>query len=394
MDGRWKRLPSGLAMRNLARQGLEWVAVACALAALLWLPAPARAADIYRIDSVAVDATGDSGVAARDAALAAGQREGLVRLMQRLTSPADHGRLPDVAGVPIEQYVNSFEIAQERVGPNQYLGVINVSYVAGRVRGLLSSAGIPFVTRRSDPILVVPLTVVAGRPDVWAETSAWRSAWLAGIDSATVINVTLPLGDLADIAAATPEALAAGDPATLETLATRYGALTTVVATATAAEPDLSGAVAVELRTSDDWGKPIFEHTVEMPPGTDPGEVLKPVVADAIVAIENDWKQRTAQQAAAVSTIDATVPLAGLGSWVQIKRELNDLPEIRYVSVESFTQSRAKVTIGHLGDLERLKAAVARAGLALSEETDGWQLLPAAALAEPSVIPLEPAATP
>lgn len=381
-------------MRNLARHGMRWVAVACALAALLCAPLQVRAADIYRIDGVAVDASGESGVAAREAALAAGQRDGLVRLMQRLTSPADHDRLPNVSGVPIEQYVNSFEIAQERVGPNQYLGVINVSYVAGRVRGLLSSAGIPFVTRRSDPILVVPLTVAAGRPDVWAEISPWRAAWLAGIDSATVINVTLPLGDLADIAAATPEALAAGDPMALETLATRYGALTTVVAIATAAEPSLSGAVAIELRTSDDWGNPIFQRTVELPPGADPAEAQKPAVGDAIVAIENDWKRRTAQQAAAVSTLDATVPLAGLGSWVQIKRELNDLPEIRYVSVESFTQSRAKVTIGHLGDLERLKGAVARAGLALNEESDGWQLLPAAALAEPSVIPPEPAVTP
>lgn len=381
-------------MRNLARHGMKWAAVACALAALLCAPMQVRAADIYRIDGVAVDATGDSGVAAREAALAAGQRDGLVRLMQRLTSPADHNRLPNVSGVPIEQYVNSFEIAQERVGPNQYIGVINVSYVAGRVRGLLSSAGIPFVTRRSDPILVAPLTVVAGRPDVWAETSPWRAAWLAGIETATVINVTLPLGDLADIAAATPEGVVAGDPATLEALATRYGALTTVVAIAAAADPGLSGTIATELRTSDDWGNPIFQRTVEVPPDTDPAEALKPVVADAIVAIENDWKQRTAQQAAAVSTIDATVPLAGLGSWVQIKRELNDLPEIRYVSVESFTQSRAKVTIGHLGDLERLKGAVARAGLALNEESDGWQLLPAAALAEPSVIPPEPAVTP
>ena len=37
------------------------------------------------------------------------------------------------------------------------------------------------------------------------------------------------------------------------------------------------------------------------------------------------------------------------------------------------------MTIDHLGDLERLNAAVGRGGLALTEETDGWRLRPAGA---------------
>ncbi|MGE3740052.1 MAG: DUF2066 domain-containing protein [Geminicoccaceae bacterium] len=371
----------------MAWRGVGRAALACALLLLLWTLPLAHAADTYRIDGIPVDATGESGVAARAAAIAAGQREGLVRLMRRLTSPSDHGRLPDVAALPIESYVNSFEIAEERVGPTQYLGVINVSYVADAVRGLLSSAGIPFVTRRSDPILVVPLSVVAGQPVAWDEISPWRAAWLESFDAATVVTLALPLGDLADMAAATPAGLGTGDPAMLETLATRYGALSAIVAIASAPDPSFTGTVDVELRRSDDWPAPIFRRSVEVAEGTDPVAALKPVVAEAIVAIEDDWKQRTAEQAAAVSTLDATVPLAGLASWVQIKRELTALPEVRSVAVGSFTQSRARVTIGHLGDLERLKAAVGRVGLALVEEVDGWQLRPADVLGEPSVFP-------
>ena len=109
-----------------------------------------------------VDATAESGVAAREQAIAAGQREGLTRLMQRLTSPTAHGRLPDVSTVPIERYVNSFEIAQEKVGPNRYLGTLNINYVAAEVQSLLDSAGIPHVQRRSDPILVVPVELSEG----------------------------------------------------------------------------------------------------------------------------------------------------------------------------------------------------------------------------------------
>ena len=164
------------------------------------LGSAAGAADLYRIQGVPVDASAESGVAARELAIANGQREGLTRLMRRLTSPAAHDRLPDVSTVPIERYVNSFEIAEEKVGPNQYLGVINVSYIAAQVQGLLGSAGIPYVTRRSDPILVVPVTVAGGVAEAWAETSPWRNAWFAAIEDATIVVVALPLGDLADIA--------------------------------------------------------------------------------------------------------------------------------------------------------------------------------------------------
>ena len=376
-------------MRNAAGIGIWWRRAALALVALFCAVGPLAAADLYRIQGVPVDASAESGVAARELAIAQGQREGLTRLMQRLTSPADHGRIPDTSAVPIERYVNSFEIAEEKVGPNQYLGVINVSYIASQVQGLLGSAGVPYVTRRSDPILVVPVKVAGGVADAWSEVSPWRDAWFAAAENAILAVVVLPLGDLADIAGAPVSALQAGDPAVLEALGVRYGATTVIVATATAADPSLVGPVRIELRRGDDWAQPIFTTTVDVAAATDPAAAsdpaaaLEPAVAQAILAIEDDWKLRTAAKAAKVSTVAATVPLADLAGWVHIRRDLTALPEVRWVTVDSFTQSRARVTIGHLGDIERLSGAVGRIGLSLAEETEGWLLRPADMLAVP-----------
>jgi hypothetical protein len=384
-------------MRNEAPLG-PWLraVVAGVLLALAWLPAPGPlAADMFRVQGVPVDAAAESGVAARELALDAGQREGLVRLMRRLTSPSAHGQLPDVAGVPIDRYVNSFEIAEEKVGPNRYLGVINVSYIAAQVHALIASAGIPYVTRRSDPILVVPVTVTAGEPEAWLEASPWRDAWYGGIEEATIVVLTLPLGDLADIASAPPGNLAAGDPAALEALGVRYGATTVIVATASAGGPAAVGPVEVELRRADDWAQPIFRTLVpEQPTGGDPSAGLRAAVSQAVPAIEDDWKRRTADQAASVSTVRVTVPLADLAGWVQVRRDLAALPEVRWVAVDSFTQSRAQVTIGHLGDLERLTGAVGRVGLSLAEGTDGWLLRPTGVWAAPPAFPPDAPVTP
>ena len=150
---RRQALQSGGEMRNEATLGSWGRRMALAALALAGLAAPVAAADLYRIQGIPVDATAESGVAAREAAIANGQREGLTRLMRRLTSPAAHDRLPGVTAIPIEGYVNSFEIAEEKVGPNQYLGVINVSYIASQVQGLLGSARDPLchAAVRPDP---------------------------------------------------------------------------------------------------------------------------------------------------------------------------------------------------------------------------------------------------
>ena len=231
-------------------------------------------------------------------AIAGGQREGLTRLMQRLTSPADHGRLPDVSTVSIERYVNSFEIAEEKVGPNQYLGVINVSYVASRGARPAGVGGHPL---RHSPIRSDPGR--AGHrgerraPTPGRRRSPWRDAWYrrASRIRPVIVVLALPLGDLADIAAAPPGALLAGDPAVLEALGARYGATTVIVATATRGRPRL-------VRAGDDRAAPrrrLGERRSsavrsEVPPDADLAAALKPVVAQAVLAIEDDWKQRTA----------------------------------------------------------------------------------------------------
>ena len=368
-------------MRNEAYLGPCWRRLLPLALLLLGLAVPVRSAEIYRIDGLAVDATAESGVAARNLAIANGQREGLTQLMRRLTSPTAHGQLPDVATIPIERYVNSFEIAQEKVGPNRYVGVINVSYVASQVQALLSRAGIPYVTRRSDPILVVPVTDIAGTVAAWEETSPWRTAWEKGIEHARIVVLTLPLADLADIAAAPPAALLAGDRAALDALGARYGTTTVIVALARAADPNLGGRVEVDLRRADDWAVPVFQTTVETEPGADPAVALDGAVEQAVPAIEDDWKRRTAAEASQVTTLSASVPLADLAGWVQIKHDLDGLPEVRWIRVDSFTQTRAQITIGYLGDTERLVTSVAQVGLSLAEETDGWRLRPADGLA-------------
>ena len=118
-------------------------------------PRPAAAAvDMFRVAGIPVDATAASAVAAREQAIAGGEREGLRQLLRRLTLPEDAAHLPPVEGLRTDDYVQSYEVAQEKLGPTRYIATLNVSYVPDQVRTLLRGANVPFLDRRPDPVLL------------------------------------------------------------------------------------------------------------------------------------------------------------------------------------------------------------------------------------------------
>jgi hypothetical protein len=120
------------------------------LSLLLWQPAASFAqpgpgggsGGFYRVEGVPVDAAAASAVEARREALEAGQRDGLRRLLERLTLPEDAAKLPGLEpGTPVERYVESLEITDEKLAPTRYLATLNIAYSPPAVRELLRDAG-------------------------------------------------------------------------------------------------------------------------------------------------------------------------------------------------------------------------------------------------------------
>jgi hypothetical protein len=360
---------------------LPLLLAACLAAANAAGPARAATPDPYRAAGVPVDATAESPVAARAAALEAGQRDGLRQVLRRLTLPDDADRLPDAASLPVERYVQSFEIAQERLGPARYLATINVAYVPDQVRRLLRDAGVPFVERRPEPALVLPaLRTPEGGLDLWGEANPWRAAWNEGAASG-LVELRLPLGDAGDVSTATAEAVAGGgDEAALASLGERYGAPLVVVAEArpTAGPDGVVTAVEVEVRPVA--GMPpgaadaVSRETVAARPGEAEAALLGRAVAASVPGVELAVKRRLIVPEEELAEISVGVPLADLRGWVQIRRTLGALPEVRSVRVDRFALSEAALTIAYAGDLGGLVGAVERAGLALVEEDGGWRL--------------------
>jgi hypothetical protein len=319
----------------------------------------------------------------------------MAALLRRLTLPDDQGSLPRPAELGVDRYVASYDIAEERMAATQYLASLNVTFVPQEIRDLLRSTGLSFVERKSPPLLVVPVTLGPDAPTAWDEGSPWRAAWDRAVEQdATIAALALPLGDLADVAAAPPRALAEGDAAALGALASRYGAEPAYVTTAAlrlAPDGTTPQAVDTVLRRGDRWQEPVLRMTLDALPQETEAALLERAAARVVDAIEDDWKRDTLVPISSLSVLPVRVPLADLASWVQIRRDLSGLPLVRELKIDRFGRTEATLRIAYVGDLDQLLAAVGQLGLTLSQEGDQWLLRragdPAAVLAPSSGLP-------
>jgi len=341
----------------------------------LLLAVTVRAQDWWTESGIAVDVTAENAVAARRKGIEEGQREGLRRLLERLVPPEERARLPSVQSLPIDRYVRSYEIAEEKVAPNRWLATLNVAFDPEAVGALLRGRGLAVVEPKSPPaILVVPAERRAGELVLWAREEPWWQAWERVAAGERALRLVLPLGDLADLSTLPPRAVEAGDRAALDRLAARYGADDAVVVIL---EPDPSAADPAAARVVARFlaGSGVLRgDPAPLGPAAGAGDPHELTARAAVARLVETWRRNGLVRSDRLVELPLTVPLADLAGWVQIRRELETLPEIREVRIVAIARDRAELVLRHLGDLDRLREGLGRRGLVLAEEGGGWRL--------------------
>jgi len=318
------------------------------------------------VTDVAVDASAADAVAARELAIAEGQAEAMEILLKRLV-PADQAqRVRRPSAATAAEAVRSVEIADEQIGTTRYRARLTVTFAADAVEAELARQGLSG-TVASGRVLVLPVLRRGNDVDLWGADNAWRDAWLSEAERPGAPELVVPLGDLQDVAAITAEAAVALDPAGLRRLASRYDAAEVVVAIAEmVGDPSLG--VPVLVRAVGGSGS-LADRRV-----TGPG-AGSPEVALAAAAAATRRALLAPVASGPTERLEVTVPLADLGSWVQIRRRLAAIGEIREVALREYSRREAKVRLGYAGDLGAVQGRLAENGLGLVQENGGWRLL-------------------
>ena len=320
---------------------------------------------------VATQAVADDAVQAREKAIADGEVLALQRLMARLGG-VDQARVPKVAAGDIDRYVQSFEIQREQVGARSYDADLTVTFRPQPVQDLMQRGGLSYGVVQLLPTVIL---AYSNGPGPFSDADPWRQAVVDAAGRSIAVDPVLPLGDAQDLAVS-EQAARAGDAATLQSLAQRYGAEAVLVAAATsttAADGSQVLQVGGAYLGQDGSVRSLQQQTVPAGQGGSPDYAA--AAGALFAALDNKVSQSVVRSDAAINQLAVVVPLADLAGWVQTERALGEVPEVRETKVQQFSRVEASLVLAYVGSVDDLRAALQRRGLNLNQEAGGWRLL-------------------
>lgn len=349
-----------------------------------WAVAPVETG-LFSVTGVQVDVTDKDAATARTRAIIEAQVKAFYQLVARLGSAEAAKRLEGMDARDIGRMLRSLSIEEERSGPGRYIGKLTVRFLPGKIREVLGRYGIEVVEDQAPPLVVLPLWKGPTGLVLW-EDNLWRKAWLDLKAEQSLVPIIVPLGDLQDTSAITPEEAAAGDAIKLESLMIRYQAKSILVAIA---EPDPSGGIRAVMQGDSALGAINFDKVYTAEDGT-----LETAAAAAArrfddvmlekwrsvrlkVAAEARARAEAEQQTARTSqSMPVAVPFSGIHQWNGIRARLLATQGVIGVDVSTIAENGAVIQLVFVDTVQDLQQALSGSGLRLVQAGGTWVLQP------------------
>jgi Uncharacterized protein conserved in bacteria (DUF2066) len=362
----------------------------CAVIAVLGLlllsgtigPARAQDAEDPYTATVKVDATADSPASAREAARIDGQRRALAAIADRLSGGTGSGaaKLTKLDDRTITDMVASFEVANEKMSAVRYLADYTFHFRPAALQRVLRNAGVALSDQPGKeggkPAVVLPVYQTGGGAVLWDDPNPWRDAWAQSPPATGPVPLSVPLGDISDIAAIDAAKARAGDAGALAAIGKQNGAEDAIVALATPRGPaDRPSGLDIVVRRYR-AGRLLDSHPESL--AANPDEAADAFFGRAVVAvaadIESGWKKEPVPHYDQQGSLTAVLPINGLDDWVKVRERLAGVPTIRKVSLVALSRQEATIEIDYLGNIDQLKASLAGASLDLIKGDPNWRL--------------------
>ena len=290
---------------------------------------------------------------------------------RRLTRRVDHEQLPIVDQRRATFMVRDFNIADEKTSTVRYLARVTYRFKPVEVRRELRAASIPFTETASQPVLVLPVLRRAASLNLWDEPNPWRNAWGTLPSRSGLVPFVAPFGDLADIADISAEQAADGSREHLGAIASRYGARDALVAIARLT-PTLSGREAIDVavtRVGITTQDPVLlDFSVQA--GESLEDLFVRAAQETAAAVEDAWIDANLLRFGEEQVIVVSVPLGGLGDWVEVRSRLDRVPVISGFELRSLRRRAAVVELAFIGDEDQLADSLAQRDLVLDPLAD------------------------
>lgn len=327
------------------------------------------AADLFTIDNIKTTSNGATANQAKDTAVLAGQRDAFAQLLQRIAPDANE-TYRNIEAATLAELVQGIEVNDEKITASYYSATLNISFNKSMVEKLLQDKNISFTSKKSAPIVILPLLIKDGSNMLFEESNPLRQA----IEDATKTNHVLSIIVPVNLRGVDKEKLNQNieefSQDTIDSLlkiGENYKA-DKVIMVAASQNAQQVGILNIRLQDLKDQTGQIKEMSLKESDANQAG--IYQYAAKAITTIlEDQWvKGRNSAQSLIKTTLN--IPINSLEEWSATRKKLESISFIKDINIKSLMVQMAVIEVSSTENLESLNARMLENGLVL-ENTDG-----------------------
>ena len=332
---------------------------------------------VFVIENVAVDETSSTALKAREKALEIGQKRAWKKLLERMTFPETVKKVADIPYSELRSLIRGYEVMRERTSTVRYLADLNVTFSGNEVRQFFLNNNIDYAETPSAPVLVVPLLIRQGAASLWETPNPWRDAWQNLPEQRGLVDIRVPVGDLADIRDIAAIQALRGDQKKLKKIAKRYNAKTIVVAKAFkrfGIKDNLPILEIIITKIRTDQIEETIIDTIKGEIGDDLLDLLGVGVTRVVNSIVDSWKKENAVTTGLLLRVPVFVPIKGLNNWLGITSQLDEIGILKRTNLRRLSKREALIDLWVTGNITLLENALGSKNLSLLKHSKGFIL--------------------
>ena len=331
---------------------------------------------VFLIENVSVDETSTTALKAREKALETGQKSAWKKLLERVIFPEMVNKVANIPYSELRSLIRGYEVTREKTSTVRYLAELNVTFNANEVRQYFLNNNIEYAETPSAPVLVIPIFIQQGAASLW-ETNPWRDAWQNLPKQRGLVDILVPLGDLADIRDISAIQALRGDQKRLRKIVERYHAKTVVVAKAFKRFGIKDNRPILEIivtKIQSDHVEETIIDTIQGEIGDDVLDLLGVGVTRVVNLVVDSWKEENAVTTGLLLRVPVVIPISGLNNWLGIKSQLDKIGILKRTNLRRLSKREAVLDLWVVGNITLLKNALREKNLSLSEYPKGFIL--------------------
>ncbi len=338
---------------------------------------------VFTISNFPVEASAENAVAAKNRAIADGQKAAYRSLLKRIVPVTSYARLKAVRDQPMANIYDGFAVRSERNSATTYLASLDFTFRADAVRGMLRREQIPFVEEQAKEVVLIAAVREAGKLD---RDGAGAREWLSTWKELDLVNTLTPLRVetvKSVIHNDTLKMLVDGDDSAIRVLANEYSGDDVVTAIAEVDKP--AGRLHVTLAGRDATGTFNLKRSYRL----FDGDVRYAMELAAVVShgvVEGRWKQLRTRGGGGSDVAAATpagvggepvhveAEFSSLGEWNSMRERLEGTPGVANVEIAAVSARGADLALNFPGGGPSLASALAARGMSLRDVGGAWLL--------------------